>query len=648
MKDVKILKQKLYTFVIVLDLIVSILFYFIMPIVQSYPPFSEDVQFQKQIEGITHIGQYTIMFFAVSIIHILCMRVLFKKIYKYLNKLYRGETISYEEILRVRKDCINIPYKLYILQLAIIFGLAVTLTLILIKDVITVLKFCLMLFAVTSLIDIVQFIFLQQVLRGVILSTYDVNSQYEKNIGFRMKFSANLILQIIPFLAVSIIIISLIGYAKTTEEKGNANLNYYKAYMDNRDFSNSITIDMLKNTLDTIPLNSEEDYYFIIPPDRKNNYVSKEGVEVTEFFIKYMDNFFDKTQGRIYEFFGTEKQAYAKKIVDKDGKEWYIGFEYYTKDYNLIMYYMLLMLGVVCIYTLLVRILSQNIAKNIVNISESLEQILKEDNITNKTLPIMSNDELGDLSYYYNKIQEKLISQQEIIQKQGQLATLGEIAGGMAHDINTPISAINTALLMLEEQIEDKEQKETLENMKVCTQRIVSIVNSMRNQIRNLGSSQKEWFKVSKVIEDIPIILHNEIKKSGCTLNINIENDIQIYGETNKLGQVLTNIVMNGLQAYGQNNLKGDIDIVVKQEDNNGIIFIKDKAGGIPENIRPYIFKNILTTKGTKGTGIGLYLAYSIIKGVFSGELSFDSKTGGGTIFYINIPTCKPETENEE
>ena len=641
-KQVKKLKLKVYTFVTLVDLIVAISMYIIMPIAQNYPPFSENIDFQKQVEAVTHIQQYMFLFVIVALIHIISMRNLFKKICQFLNKKYTGQEFSYDELKEIRKQCMNIPYKFYIIQLATIIMLGMIANIIVITEWLTVLRFVLIIFVMTALISIVQFIFLQQILGKVLLETYDINKQYEKNIGYRIKFSTNLIIQIIPFLAVSVIIVSLIGYAKTTEEKGNAYAAYYNAYMENRDLS-KVNMKDLKENLSSIPLENKEDYYFIIPPDRSQIYVSKENTKLTDFFLKYMDNFYETTEGRVYEFYGTEQQAYVKKIVDNNGDAWYVGFEYYTKDYNLMIYYILVMIGVLVIYTVLIRIWSKNISKNLVRISVSLKSILEEENSKDKILPIVSNDELGDLAYYYNKIQEKVRMQQDIIQKQGQLATLGELAGGMAHDINTPISAINTAVLMLEEQVKEPEQKELLASMKLCTEKIISIVNSMRNQIRNLGSSQKEWFEIGEIIEDCSVIVHNEIKNSGCKMNINVQEKIEVFGEKNKLGQVITNIVMNSIGAYTEKKIKGNIDILAKQEDNKCIIEIKDYAGGIPEHIQPYIFKNILTTKGTKGTGIGLYLAYSVIKGIFLGDIYFESKVGEGTTFFIVIPNKKEE-----
>jgi signal transduction histidine kinase len=250
-----------------------------------------------------------------------------------------------------------------------------------------------------------------------------------------------------------------------------------------------------------------------------------------------------------------------------------------------------------------------------------------------------------DITEHKNDI--KLIEdKQEVIVKQGQLVSIGELAGGVAHDINTPISAIKTGIQMLQEMYtpRDETEKELLFRMSNCTEKIIKIVNSMRNQIRNLGSDQKFNFKISEVIEDVRIIAYNEFQKSKCELIVNIEDDLSVYGDPTKLGQVFTNLFLNAIQAYNEKNGKIEVS-VSKAPSNKVMVQVRDYAGGIPENIKEFVFKNILTTKGTKGTGLGLYLAYSVIKGEFSGEITFESSEGEGTIFYILLDSTKEESK---
>jgi len=246
-----------------------------------------------------------------------------------------------------------------------------------------------------------------------------------------------------------------------------------------------------------------------------------------------------------------------------------------------------------------------------------------------------------DITQHKNDIKE-IEDKQDVIVKQGQLVSIGELAGGVAHDINTPISAIKTGLQMLTEMYtpRDDTEKELLFRMTNCSEKIIKIVNSMRNQIRNLGSDQKFNFKVSEVINDIKIIAYNEIQKSKCELIIKVEDDLSVYGDPTKLGQVFTNLLLNAIQAYDGKG--GKIEIKVNKAPGNKILIsVRDYAGGIPERIKAFVFKNILTTKGTNGTGLGLYLAYSVIKGEFSGEITFESDEGQGTTFYIVLDNVK-------
>lgn len=242
-----------------------------------------------------------------------------------------------------------------------------------------------------------------------------------------------------------------------------------------------------------------------------------------------------------------------------------------------------------------------------------------------------------DITQHKNDIKE-IEEKQDIIVKQGQLVSIGELAGGVAHDINTPISAIKTGITMLnQKQDREEAEKVILQRMDNCATRIINIVNSMRNQIRNLGSTTKVKFKVSDVINDIKVITYHEIFKNKSEFIVDIEDDLSVEGDPTKLGQVLTNLVVNAAQAYGDDG--GKIEVSVEKAPKNSVLIkVRDFAGGLDPEIKPYIFKNILTTKGTFGTGLGLYLAYSIIKGEFNGEISFESDDNMGTTFYISIP----------
>lgn len=245
-----------------------------------------------------------------------------------------------------------------------------------------------------------------------------------------------------------------------------------------------------------------------------------------------------------------------------------------------------------------------------------------------------------DITQHKEDIKE-IEEKQEVIVKQQQLVSIGELAGGVAHDINTPISAIRTGIVLLKDmgvERRTEEELEVLQRMDNCATKIINIVNSMRNQIRNLASDTNIKFKISEVVNDIKIITYHEVGRNKSEVVVNIVDDLEIKGDPTKLGQVLTNLVVNAAQAYGTEK-GGKIEITVEKAPNNmAMIKVTDYAGGLSDNIIPYVFKNILTTKGTAGTGLGLYLAYSVIKGNFNGDITFDTTKGAGTTFYIVIP----------
>lgn len=224
----------------------------------------------------------------------------------------------------------------------------------------------------------------------------------------------------------------------------------------------------------------------------------------------------------------------------------------------------------------------------------------------------------------------------EIMMKNESLVMLGELAGGVAHDINTPISAIKSGLLIFKDIMKSDDEKMLLARMDSCADKIVTLTNSLRNQIRNIGSEVVTEISITTVINDLAVIIHNELTKHKVKLNTVIKDELKVMGNQAKLSQVVTNIVINAIQAYEDRG--GEVNLTVYKENKNAVISVEDFAGGIPEYIRNNIGKNILTTKGVSGTGFGLYMAYSVIQGAFGGEITFDTKEGVGTLFYIRIP----------
>ena len=96
-------------------------------------------------------------------------------------------------------------------------------------------------------------------------------------------------------------------------------------------------------------------------------------------------------------------------------------------------------------------------------------------------------------------------------------------------------------------------------------------------------------------------------------------------------------MISNAIQAY-KGEPEKNIDMIINTEQNNVIITIRDYGPGLPQQVKDKLFKEMVTTKGKNGTGLGLYMSYSNIRAHFSGDITFNSETGKGTEFSIIIP----------
>lgn len=666
-KELKCFNRKFLAMILLVDLIAVLAVYIIMPLVQNFPPLSEDFSFQEEVQPLTHIQQYTIVYILGVSVHLISFKLLMKKIYKYLDKHYRNEPISYEEIKQVRKDCINIPYKVFFVQMITITSIGILFNFIMLASALAILRFTLMIIAVASIISIILLIVSQKFLYAVILTTYETNNKYEKNIGYRITNSQNLLFQMVPFIAVILIIISLIGYSKAVQQEGFSIGNYYRAYMESKNIEPSqVNMENLKEILSTIPLQDKSHYYFILSPNDEEIYVSSPDGVISDFVLSYRNYFYEQTNGFLYEKFGVDEQLYAMKLTDLNNQTWYIGYKYPVVDMDLLVYYFTLIIMLLVVYSILLLIWSRNISNNLIKTTTSLKNIVDTENIDkDKILPIASNDEFGDLAYYYNKIQEltvknveKIHDNQETLMEKERLASLGQLIGGIAHNLKTPIMSISGAAEGLHDLVKEydssiddpevnsqdhheiaSDMNTWISKIKTHTEYMSDVITAVKGQAVNLSNEDDVSFTIGELLKRVNILMKHELKNSITYLNIAMktDEDLVIRGDVNSLVQVINNMISNSIQAYG-GKPDQNIDLIVEQKENNIIISIKDYASGMPKKVKDRLFKEMITTKGKNGTGLGLYMSYSTIRAHFNGNISVDSTEGVGTTFTITLP----------
>ena len=253
---------------------------------------------------------------------------------------------------------------------------------------------------------------------------------------------------------------------------------------------------------------------------------------------------------------------------------------------------------------------------------------------------------------------EALKNNQDILMERERLATLGQMVGGIAHNLKTPIMSIAGAVDGLqdlvteyEKSIDDEEvtkedhhsiahdMNEWITKINSYDAYMSDVITAVKGQTANFSSNTSDEFTLDELLKRVNILMRHELKSALVTLNTDCQVDEQttLTGNVNSLVQIVNNLISNAIQSYkGEQNKS--IDLTIFQKDNNIIMSIKDYGCGIPEKIQKKLFSEMVTTKGHNGTGLGLFMSYSTIKGHFNGDLTFESEEGKGTTFNIIIP----------
>jgi two-component system NtrC family sensor kinase len=277
------------------------------------------------------------------------------------------------------------------------------------------------------------------------------------------------------------------------------------------------------------------------------------------------------------------------------------------------------------------------------------------------TIPSKSDDEIGELASAFNHMildlkvaDEKLVdwgktleqkvkqrteelrkTQNQLIQSE-KVASLGKLAAGVAHEINSPLTGILTYSSLLHKAKKDEDpEKEDLEVIVNETNRCKKIVKGLLDFARQT-EPQKALADVNEVIEkSLDLISHQ-----ANLLNIKIEKDIsphlpKIMIDAGQIQQVSINILLNAIEAMPEG---GSLSISSGIEEEMIAIRFTDSGIGIPEENLSKVFDPFFTTKKIgKGTGLGLSVSYGIID-KHQGKLEVESRVGKGTTFIAKLP----------
>ena len=236
-------------------------------------------------------------------------------------------------------------------------------------------------------------------------------------------------------------------------------------------------------------------------------------------------------------------------------------------------------------------------------------------------------------------------AQQRLIQSD-RMASLGQLAASVAHEINNPVSGVLNYSMVIQRMLEDESKVERdlpkirryLETMTHETERVGRIVSDLLAFSRR-GRPTSEEVRLRDVVDRVMTLLEHRLRLGDVDTVIDVSDDLPaITGDASQLEQVVLNLVMNAAEAQ---DARGAITIRARADGDDVVLDVEDEGPGIEEAHLERIFDPFFSTKDEgRGVGLGLSVVYGIVE-AHGGTIAVDSAPGEGTCFHVRIPRRK-------
>ena len=632
----------------------------VLPTILNYGPESINTPFDVEMSYLSYFQQFAI----ISIVVLLSLFLISKFLLRDIDKWYKlDDSKKYKDlklIKKIRKKCFNLPYIIFSFEVIV----PIILTVIFLFATgshhrIMVFKILILIVSFLLLLAVYSFIIAKGIYSEILAKTYSKDA----NIGFRIPIWKKIFIQILPIFITGILVTSLIGYSRTVTEKEDVYFSIYNKYLTQKfNTETTYSINEVISLLNSIELFSNEHSKFIILPN--NELVTLSGPQVSDFVKQYTIQISEKYNGRTYDSYGVDTQGSTMKIKTNIGYI-YVGL-LYTLDSKTTFYFLVVnFFLLLALISFVLYLFGRSLSHELVVVSNGFNSIASNNKKLESNLPVVSNDEIGDLVISFNKIQKQqneylqtIKDNQEMLMEKERLASLGQLIGGIAHNLKTPIMSISGAAEGLSDLIKEydssigdpevneqdhhdiaKDMSEWVVKIRNYTEYMSDVITAVKGQAVTLSDDEKVSFTVEELVKRVDILMKHELKNALTNLivKMNVDPNIELQGNVNSLVQVINNMISNSIQAYnGKTNQ--NIDFIISQENNSIIFSIKDYAGGLPKEVSDKLFKEMVTTKGKNGTGLGLFMSYSNIRAHFNGNITFETEQGVGTQFNIILP----------
>ncbi|HDS30814.1 MAG TPA: sensor histidine kinase, partial [Firmicutes bacterium] len=224
--------------------------------------------------------------------------------------------------------------------------------------------------------------------------------------------------------------------------------------------------------------------------------------------------------------------------------------------------------------------------------------------------------------------------QEQLFQSE-KLATLGQVAAGIAHEVNNPLAGVSGFLQVMSSRLpEDSPERSAMQAALKDINRASGTIRDLLKFAR-LGPAQKKPVQINDVVEESLTFIQFQKEHAGIKVVRYFDEKLtNVICDPDQMRMVLTNLVLNAVQAMGR---EGTLTVTTVSQNGYARIFLEDTGPGIPSENIPSIFEPWFTTKQAKGTGLGLTNSDRIVSD-HDGILALSSVEGQGTTFIVDLP----------
>jgi signal transduction histidine kinase len=280
-------------------------------------------------------------------------------------------------------------------------------------------------------------------------------------------------------------------------------------------------------------------------------------------------------------------------------------------------------------------------------LSKPVEKIVAG-SVENLSRRRQAEDELRESNRQLEKTLSELKATQQQVIQQERLSAIGQMASGIAHDFNntlTPILGFSELLLESPKLLDNKtEARRCLEMLRTSAKDAASVVSRLREFYRPVETDEEfPVVDLAKIVQQAVALTEpkwrRQTQATGLTVDVTAEVKASpfVAGQESALREVLTNLIFNAVDAMPQG---GRISLETSIEGDNAVIRVRDNGTGMTESVRQRCLEPFFSTKGERGTGLGLSMVYGIIER-HRGKLEIESAPGHGTTFIVRLPMAE-------